>query len=432
MPDQYSDGMVIGSHQEFRGTSTCPEGTMVTATFDKSQHTCSVCDGKWSFDINDSNYRKGVDITFEDCDSTRTIKNTAFGYTFLCSGQSNMRWPISKTKESKWALSNAQNYPNIRIYKADERTSETPLDMSLGSWKPELKSVSALCYYTAVEYLKRAPWLKDVAIGLYDVSKGGSSIQEWNSHYDDCKSYLRPPYRQMDKGRLYGGRYNAMLSPLRIHADRFIWYQGEANNLDPWNYPCLAGFFFKNQITADSYTVVGLAGYGRVKAPTVNSVTRRKQLEALEFSGVSNYTYVDNVDLGDPRNIHPSRKLPLARRIVYQWTNELDGKLQNITTYSRANVSGRYVSTGKVRPAMGCRACCRKSSPISYMHGKRRYYGIIVRVNKDSFVWRPRSKKHRVIRNVNYNWGSFLECVAYDPVTKLNYMGKQNLQLTQN
>lgn len=443
MPDQYSDGMVIGSRQEFRGTSTCPEGSMVTATFDNSEHYCSVCDGKWSFDINDNHYRKGVDITFEDCDSTRTIKNVAFGYIFLCSGQSNMYWPISKSKEAKWALTNAHKYPNIRVYKAATRASRTPLNMSLGTWNPQLDTVSALCYYTAVEYIKQAPWLTDVAIGLYDVSKGGSAIQEWNNNYDECEEHRWSPYRPMDKGRLYGGRYNAMLAPLRIHADRFIWYQGEANNQDFWNYPCLAGSFFKNQISADSYTIVGLAGYYKVKHGTlpgrkpkvdpqvILGYTRRKQLEALEFSGVHNYTYVNNLDLGDPKNIHPLRKLPLAKRIVHQWTNELVGALKGVTSYTNANREGYYLIQGNARPALGCRACCKKASPIRYRHGKRWYTGIVVRNNVDNFLWRTRSKKHRA-QQVDYNMESYMECVGYDPVTNLNYMGKQNLQFISN
>ena len=109
---------------------------------------------------------------------SREVNDILVGEVWLCSGQSNMEWPLSLTVSGDLEVS-AANHPQIRLVRVKEPGSQTPVEDFKGKWKvctPEsAKGFSAVGYFFGRELNDQL----DVPIGLIDDSWGGSSCEAW-------------------------------------------------------------------------------------------------------------------------------------------------------------------------------------------------------------------------------------------------------------
>jgi sialate O-acetylesterase len=114
-------------------------------------------------------------------DNVLTIKNVLVGEVWLCSGQSNMEWPLANTIGATETLGNA-NFPEIRMFRVEHHTSAEPLTDLEGHWivttPDEAAHFSAVGYFFGRELYQH---LK-VPIGLIDSSWGGTPAEAWTSH----------------------------------------------------------------------------------------------------------------------------------------------------------------------------------------------------------------------------------------------------------
>src|SRR5204862_4941460 len=96
----------------------------------------------------------------------------------LCSGQSNMEFPMSGVVDSDLEVS-AARHPQIRFVRIKEPASQVPLENFVGEWKmcsPEsTKDFSAVGYFFGRELQDQL----GVPIGLVDDSWGGSACEAW-------------------------------------------------------------------------------------------------------------------------------------------------------------------------------------------------------------------------------------------------------------
>lgn len=478
MPVVYQDGMVMSTQeyydQSFIGYTTCNQVDLYENDVPVAVILNIADNGEFRVPFNGYNspspkqYGSGWNYRFEDCDSTYELKNVSFGYTFLCGGQSNMAWPLRKTKNGKKALSEAKKYNNIRMYKADIVESSEPNLYGSGKWTGKVdEQFSALCYYTAVEFLEANPQMRNVPIGLYQVAKGGSSIQQWILKEEMDTLHCQTKNEIVDKKRKPGVYANGMIYPIRgLAFQRFLWYQGEANVSDYYNYAC----YLKVLLNSHSWswpsrakdTVIGLPGYmakrstpkrvkPKVQGKEITAAFRKEQVLGLlknqdDSNGYRHWYFVNAVDLGSPKNIHPNEKLSIAKRIVYQWTNEYDGLHTDewndpywsdnnnqlyTPQYTPGDTPGTYRTRGVVRGANGCRACCKKSSPVSYKSGRKWHNALLVKQDGDDFVWRLKNKKHR-LDDVRFMWQSYVECVAFNPENNLPYLGNDHMEYVES
>ncbi len=107
-------------------------------------------------------------------------KNILVGDVYFCSGQSNMQFTVSQSRNFGDELSKAKN-PNIRLLNFERRSSAVPQESfaSITNWKEaDSKTVadfSAVCYFMGRDLNKKY----NVPIGLINSSWGGSIIQDW-------------------------------------------------------------------------------------------------------------------------------------------------------------------------------------------------------------------------------------------------------------
>ncbi len=113
---------------------------------------------------------------------SQSLEDIAIGDVFLCSGQSNMEFPLSKSRGGATEIASAAD-ANLRLATMPAVSAALPL-RSLAQpldWQPaspaSAAEFSAVCWYMA-RALRRTV---RVPIGLIDASWGGSTLQAWLS-----------------------------------------------------------------------------------------------------------------------------------------------------------------------------------------------------------------------------------------------------------
>jgi sialate O-acetylesterase len=103
------------------------------------------------------------------------------GEVWLCSGQSNMEWPVARATDAPREIA-AANFPLIRHVRIEPTVAETPADtVKTGGWQPATPQTAGA--FTAVGYFfARDLHLKlRVPIGIVHSSKGATPIESWMS-----------------------------------------------------------------------------------------------------------------------------------------------------------------------------------------------------------------------------------------------------------
>jgi sialate O-acetylesterase len=113
---------------------------------------------------------------------TQSVNDVLIGDVWLCSGQSNMEWPVRSTHDAynEAALSANPRIRHVTIPRVTSAAARTGFDSAL-EWKVagpgNTEHFSAVCYYFVRELQKSV----DVPHGIINASWGGSRIEPWMS-----------------------------------------------------------------------------------------------------------------------------------------------------------------------------------------------------------------------------------------------------------
>jgi sialate O-acetylesterase len=181
LPAIIGDNMVLQQGTKVRIWGNAKAGERVIVTFqNKSTETVADAQGYWQVFIGPLKSGGPAELTVKG-DNTVTIKNVLVGEVWLCSGQSNMEWPLANTIGATETLAQA-NYPEIRMFRVEHNTSAEPLKDLEGHWivttPDEAAHFTAVGYFFGRELYQR---LK-VPIGLINSSWGGTPAEAWTSH----------------------------------------------------------------------------------------------------------------------------------------------------------------------------------------------------------------------------------------------------------
>jgi sialate O-acetylesterase len=141
----------------------------------------------------------------------QSISDLLVGDVWLCSGQSNMELPVTRSLSAAREISASAN-DSIRVLTVAHASSAVPLEEFSApvSWHAAgpatIGDFSAVCYYFARELQKSVP----VPMGLIHSSFGGSRIEPWLSEaglraaggYDERLDLLRLYAHDPDAGNL--------------------------------------------------------------------------------------------------------------------------------------------------------------------------------------------------------------------------------------
>ncbi len=259
-----------------------------------------------------------------------TLVDVLVGDVWLCSGQSNMMFPVRQAQNAAAELA-AANRPLIRHFTVKAAVADAPQQDAGGSWEastPEAaKSFTATGYFFAVNLQREL----GVPVGLIKATLGGSPVEGWISQealadpafksVHERWAAIRPQVKGEGFRNQPSGLYNGLIVPLEPYTLKgFLWYQGEGNHLRPKEY----GKLFRMMITQWRrdfrqgdlpFVFVQLPDYAE---PGDNeglswAWLREEQASALTLPNVAMAVTIDS---GEPKEHHPRNKQEVGRRLA--------------------------------------------------------------------------------------------------------------------
>ena len=299
--------------------------------------------------------------------NTLELTNVLFGEVWVCSGQSNMQWPVSASKDSEAEIA-AGMYPKIRLFYVPRVAAGLLQHDVAADWHettPEtVANFSAVAYYFGRKLYKNL----DVPIGLINTSWGGTRIEPWtppvgftavpalasiSKEVQDIQANYRAQLPEKMKNieawiaetrkALETGAqltqmpnnthplahqqrptalYNGMVHPIVPYAIRgALWYQGESNLRDGMLYhekmKALINGWREVWGQGDfPFYFVQLAPFnygGRNANPIFLPQIWEAQAATL---ALPNTGMAVTTDIGNLRDIHPRNKQDVGRRLA--------------------------------------------------------------------------------------------------------------------
>jgi sialate O-acetylesterase len=181
LPAIIGDNMVLQQDTKVRIWGSASAGEHVTVTFArKSSQAVADAQGRWQLFIGPFKAGGPFELTVKG-DNVVTIKNVLVGEVWICSGQSNMEWPLVNTVDGDHTVAQA-NYPEIRLFTVVHQTAASPLADVQGHWvvttPDEAAHFSAVGYFFGRELHQQLR----VPVGLIHTSWGGTPAEAWTSH----------------------------------------------------------------------------------------------------------------------------------------------------------------------------------------------------------------------------------------------------------
>jgi sialate O-acetylesterase len=245
--------------------------------------------------------------------NTIHIKNVLVGEVWICSGQSNMEWPLQFTVDANKSIESSAN-PMIRLFTVAKRPASASLTEVHGKWDEcgpkTVGSFSAVGYFFGRDLQKA---LK-VPVGLIHTSWGGTPAEAWTSRQTlEAEPTLKYMAEKQDHD-LHEYPQAAIRGA--------TWYQGESNAGRAYEYRTLLPAMIRSWRSAwnegdFTFLIVQLAPFMQiVKEPTESAWAELREAQLLTAQTVPNTGLAVITDVGDQFDIHPRNKKPVGDRLA--------------------------------------------------------------------------------------------------------------------
>ncbi|HKS35546.1 MAG TPA: sialate O-acetylesterase, partial [Verrucomicrobiae bacterium] len=366
LPALFSDNMVLQQGTRVPVWGWADEGEKVTVTFRGRKVSTTATKGKWRVTLPVQKVG-GPDRFIVEGRNRIELGNVLVGEVWVCSGQSNMEWSMSRSFEPEKDITGSAN-PGLRLFTVPKRRADEPANDVKSSWQechPEaVRSFSAVAYYFGRDLQKA----RGVPVGLIHTSWGGSPAEVWMSQdvlasNPRYKTEILDPYpaalkryqegiaqweketaelksedKQPARGRpgaiwKPAELYNGMIAPLIPYSIKgAIWYQGESNAGRAHQYRNLFTDMIRNwrrDWAQDDFPflAVQLAPWDRNKKRSVEEITAApgdsdwaelREAQLLATKTLANVGLAVITDVGDKDDIHPAKKEPVGARLALQ------------------------------------------------------------------------------------------------------------------
>lgn len=179
LPGYYSDHMVFQQQMPIRIRGWADRNEpIIVALANETVRTTSDETGQWDVELP-AMQASTVPLTLTVTGNTTVqLEDILIGEVWLCSGQSNMEWPVRASSDAEAEIA-AADFPQIRHVKIPRRPSPVPLDDVQATW--EVCSPDTVADFTACGYFmaRRLHQELGVPVGLVNSSWGGTRIEPW-------------------------------------------------------------------------------------------------------------------------------------------------------------------------------------------------------------------------------------------------------------
>jgi len=181
MPLVFSDGMVLQRNKTIPVWGWADANGKVEVRFNKQIKTVQADkNGKWTIGLNAEKAGGPFELIITGKNKI-VIRDVLVGEVWICSGQSNMEFQVSKTMNAQAEI-NDSNYPMIRHFGVAQDLSGIPKeDLKAGKW--EVSSKETVGNFTAIGFYfaKKLYAELKIPIGIINTSWGGTNVETWTS-----------------------------------------------------------------------------------------------------------------------------------------------------------------------------------------------------------------------------------------------------------
>ena len=465
LPAIFSEHMVLQQDAGVPVWGWADAGEEVTVSVaGEAQKTKADAAGKWTVKLGTLKPGGPHTLTVQGA-NTVTIADVLIGEVWLGSGQSNMAMTVSRAKDFEQEQT-AANLPQVRMFTEKSGGSAKASDECAGSWvvcAPEtVGAFSATLFFTGREIHKAL----GVPVGLINSSVGGTPIDSWiapeaqqaspelkalfaanakvetafnaeaaKAKYEkdlaawteavkQARAEKKPlPRKPQDPVALrarksnIGGLFNGKIAPLIPYAIRgALWYQGEANSTEPkasfyqYQLPLLVKDWRARWGYEFPMAWVQLPNFG---GPGRNwPGVREAMLKTLQLPKTG---MAVTIDIGDEKNIHPTNKQEVGRRLSLWALGEVYGK-------KVAATSGPLPAGHKVRGSEVVLSFTHSDGGLKAKDGDLKGFAIAgadqqwkpaqARIDGDKVIVSSAAAPHPVA--VRYAWENFPTCNLYN------------------
>jgi sialate O-acetylesterase len=333
------------------------DGDMVTVKFRGQKVTVEVKDLKWCAVLRRLKAGGPDVLTVSTKTQNIQLANVLVGEVWVCSGQSNMEFPLKNSFEAASDVASATN-TQIRLFKVPRNRLDSPTIVIKSAWE-ELSPQSAE-WFSAVGYYfgRELQKARKVPVGLIGTYWGGTPAEAWisrpalesNARYqaeilDTGAAAVRAwrprmeayekekaaaekageTFKKRAPGQPWAGAelYNGMIAPLFPFAIKgAIWYQGESNapraeqyrSLFPDMIRCWRRSWGEPEFP---FLCVQLAPFRAIKPePAESDWAELRDAQLLATKVLPNVGMAVITDVGNETNIHPTKKEPVGARLA--------------------------------------------------------------------------------------------------------------------
>lgn len=323
----FTGGAVLQQKIEVPIWGTARNGEKVTVEFNRQKIQTTAENGQWIVRLRPMNAGGPYTLKITGEDNEVIVQDVMIGEVWVCSGQSNMQWPVSASAGAQENIAGATD-TMVRLFTVPRRPAELPEKEVDGAW--QFSSPKTVPDFSAVAYAfgKALRKARQVPIGLISTNYGGTVAEAWANRPD---IYNDPDFRYLitnaDSNRNNPNRpavlYNAMISPLLPYAIKgAIWYQGESNAGRAFEYRKLFPTMIRSWRNAWGqgefpFLFVQLAPFMDIsKEPRESAWAELREAQTLTLRNSPHTGMAVITDLGEEKDIHPKQKEPVGERLA--------------------------------------------------------------------------------------------------------------------
>lgn len=321
MPKIFGNNMVIQRNQQIPiwGWAT-PNEKIVVSLNKQNKLVKADKNGDWMVNLMPESGGGPFILTIEG-KNIITFSNVLIGEVWICSGQSNMEWPLEMVINADKEIAEA-NYPQIRHFTVEKAVSSVPLkDIKGGSW--ELTEPDNAAHFSAVAYFYARKLYKElnVPIGVINSSWGGSHVETWTSRTafersNEFKNMISlMPLVNMDSVT------NLEIENVKLNLLKWSKEVLPQNVLKDWTKLTFDDSEWKTLQAPGTWEEQGLNGLDGVllfrKYFTVSAENAGKSA-ILELAKIddNDITYVNGIKVGETNKYDSSRKYEVPKGIL--------------------------------------------------------------------------------------------------------------------
>jgi sialate O-acetylesterase len=354
LPALFSDHMVLRQGCANPVWGWADRGETIVVRVAEQQHSAVADDqGRWSVLLDP--LPPGGPLTLMLAGKNKIeVRDVLVGEVWLCSGQSNMEWPVNQSKDADLERLSAK-YDRIRLLSVPQLGAQEPRTDFDGAW--QVCSPQTVGSFSAVAYFfgRRLHQVLGLPIGLIDNSWGGSACEAWVSlerlqgdpRYGALLRYWRDLEQEWttlrtttsldDRQRARFGQlellmtgnarpanlYNGVLKPVMGYGiSGVIWYQGESNAERAMQYRHLFPLMIQNwrdqwQQGDFPFYWVQLADFQlESDQPQESAWAELREAQTMTMTQLPHTGEAVIVNLGEGSDIHPKDKQGVAERLA--------------------------------------------------------------------------------------------------------------------